>query len=228
MSRILQVRIRHADDARRAEAGGADRVELIGALDDGGMSPALDVVEQVRAATTIEVWVRVRLREGFGTDGGEFTRLRGLAGAYADAGADGLVFGFLNGAGEVDQQVCQALLEEGDLPWAFHRGFDAAFDTDKAWRAVRALPRLDAVMTAGSARDVDHGLDDLLARARREPQVAELIMATGGLQPEHVPWLARVGVRRFAIDAQARPQGSVKAWVDEGLVGSWRSLIDHG
>ena len=51
-------------------------------------------------------------------------------------------------------------------------------------------------------------------------------MAGGGLQAEHVPWLARAGVRKFHIGSGARPQGSWKAYVDPGFVRSWRTLID--
>ena len=51
-------------------------------------------------------------------------------------------------------------------------------------------------------------------------------MAGGGLRPEHVPWLARAGVTAFQIGRPARAQGSYKAYVDEGLVRSWRTLID--
>ena len=86
---------------------------------------------------------------------------------------------------------------------------------------------VDAVATAGSARDVEHGLDDLLARAKDDPNVARLIMADGNLLAEHVPWLLRAGVRQFHLDAQARPGGSWKAYVDEALVRSWRRLLDE-
>ena len=51
-------------------------------------------------------------------------------------------------------------------------------------------------------------------------------MAGGGLKPEHVPWLVRAGVRAFHIGTPARPQGSYKAYVDAGLVHTWRTLID--
>ena len=52
------------------------------------------------------------------------------------------------------------------------------------------------------------------------------MMAGGGLHPEDVPWLARAGVRAFHIGSPARPGGSYKAYVDEGLVRSWRALVD--
>jgi copper homeostasis protein len=226
MSGLLEVIALHPSDAQRAEAGGADRIELCGTLEFGGLSPTPDLVGQVRAATSIQLRVMVRLRDGFGTDGGEATRLRGLIASYADAGADGMVLGFLNGLAEVDLGVCGELVAEWGWPWTFHRAIDAALDLDKAWRALGELPRLDQVLTAGSARGVEHGLDELVARARQDPWAASVIMAGGGLLPEHVPWLARAGVRAFHLGSAVRPQGSYRAYVDEGLVRSWRSLVD--
>ncbi|WP_420175921.1 copper homeostasis protein CutC [Luteococcus sp. OSA5] len=226
MPGLLEVNCLHEHDARRAQEGGADRIELLGTLDGGGMSPEPSLVETVRGAVEIELRPLVRLREGYGTDGGEFTRLLGLVQSYRDAGADGVVFGFLNGYDEVDAEVCLALASELDCPWTFHRAIDHTLDTDKAWRVLPQLPRLDQVFTAGSARDVEHGLDELLARCHADPQVAELVMAGGGLQPEHVPWLARAGVHAFHIGHSARPLGQYKAYVDAPLVQTWRELID--
>jgi len=226
MSGLLEVIALHPADAERAEAGGADRVEVCGSLEDGGMSPTPQLVAQVRRATSIQVRVMVRLREGFGTDGGEAIRLRGLMASYDDAGADGMVLGFLNGLGDVDAAVCAELVGDGTWPWTFHRAVDACLDADRAWAALASLPRLDQVLTAGSARDVEHGLPDLLARAKSDPWSASVMMAGGGLHPDHVPWLARAGVRAFHIGTPARPGGSYKAYVDEALVRSWRTLVD--
>ena len=57
-------------------------------------------------------------------------------------------------------------------------------------------------------------------------RVAQRVVADGGLHADHVPWLARAGVRQFHLDDQVRPGGSRKAYVDEALVRSWRTLID--
>lgn len=226
MAGLLEVIALHAADAERAADGGADRVELVGTMDSDGLSPTPDLVSRVRRAVSIQVRVMLRLRAGFSTDGGEVTRLRGLAAAYLDAGADGIVMGFLTGNWEVDVEVCELLSADGDWPWTFHRAVDAALDTDRAWRQLAQLPRLDQVLTAGSARGVAEGLDDLVDRCAADPDVARLVMAGGGLQPEHVPWLARAGVRSYHIGSPARPQGSWKSYVDAGLVATWRRLVD--
>ena len=134
--------------------------------------------------------------------------------------------GFLNGLGDVDLEVVGALVGDVSLPWTFPRAVDAVLDADRGWRVLLGLPGLDAIATAGSARDVDAGLDALIARAKAEPRAAALMLVGGGLLPEHVPWLLRAGVRQFHLDAQARPGGSWKAYVDAALVRSWRTLLD--
>jgi len=226
MAGTLEVVVLQADDAQRAAEGGADRVELVGSMNEGGLSPEPSLVATVRRATSVRLRVMLRLRGGFGTDGGEATRLKGLASAYMDAGADGIVMGFLNGHSEVDLEVCTELATAGGWPWTFHRAIDSALESHKAWRDVRTLPGLDQVLTSGSARGLKFGLDDLVSRARADRSVAALIMAGGGLAPEHVPWLAQAGIRAFHIGSPARPQRSYKSLVDPALVRSWRMLVD--
>lgn len=223
---MVEVIALHAGDAERAEEGGADRIELVGTMDDGGLSPEPALVDKVRRATSIQIRPMLRLRAGFGTDGGEATRLKGLISSYLDAGADGVVLGFLDGHSRVDVEVVTELVGTGDWPWTFHRAIDHCLDTDKAWATLLGLPRLDQVLTAGSARDVEHGLDDLLVRARSDEKALRLMMAGGGLKAEHVPWLVRAGLRAFHIGSPARPGGSFKAWVDADLVSTWRALVD--
>lgn len=223
---MLEVIALHAADAERAEAGGADRVELLGTMDDDGLSPEPLAVDKARRRTSIQIRPMVRLRGGFSTDGGEVTRLRGLLASYLDAGADGVVLGFLNGHSQVDVEVVTELVGDGSFSWTFHRAVDHCLDVDRAWEALLQLPRLDQVLTAGSARGVEQGLDDLIRRAGADEQVARLIMAGGGLKAEHVPWLVRAGVRAFHIGSPARPGGAFKAYVDADLVGTWRALID--
>ncbi len=222
MTALLEVLALHAADAERAEAGGADRIML---TTPGGLSPEPAVVSQVRRATTVTLRVMLRLREGFSTDGGELVRLQGLLASYRAVGVEGMVVGFLNGHTEIDGAVLQALV--GDVGgWTFDRAVDSCISTDRAWRELRQLPGLDSVHTAGSARGVSDGLDDLVQRARADDFARDVMMAAGGLLPEHVPWLVRAGIRAFHIDTAARPLGSQKAYVDADLVGAWRSVID--
>ena len=226
-SGLLEVIALHPADAEAAEAGGADRLELVGSMEHGGVSCVTATVSAVTRATALPVRVMLRLREDFSTTGGELARLVGLAGDYLAAGAEGVVFGFLNHDLDIDIPVCEAIVDGLDgAPWTFHRAVDSCLDHDRAWRHLRQLEGLDAVLTAGSSLGVAHGLDELTRRAS-DPTAVGLLMAGGGLEPEHVPWLVRAGVRAFHVGSSVRPDRSWdKAYVDPAYVRSWRLLVD--
>ena len=232
MSGLLEVRVLQAADAERAEAGGADRVELVGSVEAGGLSPEPALVGQVRRATELPLRVLVRLRPGYSTDGGELVRLQGLVTSYRAVGADGVVVGFLNAHTEIDVPVVAAVVGDPSTGsgerwgWTFDRAVDSCMSLDRAWRVLKQLPGLDQVLTAGSARGVSEGLDELVHRAETDEFARTKIMAGGELQAEQVPWLVRAGVRAFHLDQAVRPGGSWKAYVDADLVRTWRTLID--
>lgn len=214
-------------DCAGAADGGADRLELLAHPELGGLTPDVDTIRAVRAATTLPLRVRLRLREDYTSTGGELSRLVGLARTLSGEGIDGFSFGFVSPDLDVDLSLTAALAEglEG-APWTFHRAIDQVLNRAHAYRDVRSLPGLDGILTAGSARGVEHGLDDLCREAAADPAVASLIVAGGGLRPEDVPWLARAGVRAFHVGTSVRLGGSAKAYVDAGLVRSWRTLVD--
>ena len=216
-----------AGDMAGAQEGGADRLTVIADVDADGLTPPVNTVREICTASDVPVRVMLRGNDGYSTSGSELTRLQGAAHQMAEAGVDGFVLGFLGPTVEIDVDATLALADElGSMPWTFHRAVDHALDYDKAWQRLRMMPRLDAVLTAGSARGVAAGLDELCRRAADDSYVAGLMMAGGGLQPDHVPWLARAGVRQFHVGPQVRPGGSWKAYVDASMVRSWRTLID--
>lgn len=228
-SPLLEVAVVHERDVAGADEGGADRLFLLASPEEGGRSPEPALVSGVCRETDLPVRVLLRLSEGYTTTGGEMTRLVGLGEDYLSAGAAGVAFGFLDADTEIDTEVCGYLADRlPEVAWTFDRAIDAALSTGRAWRQVAALPGVDAVLSAGSARGLSTGHDELTDRAAADPDVARLLLAGGGLQPEHVPWLARAGVRQFHVGVSVRPGRSwTKAYVDAGHVRAWRLLLDH-
>jgi copper homeostasis protein len=224
---LLEIIALGAGDAVGAQDGGADRLEVVADMDSDGLTPTVEMVRDLKRECDLPLRVMLRANDGFSTSGSELTRLQGAAHQLAEAGADGFVLGFLGPTVEIDVDATLALADEfGGLPWTFHRAVDNALDYDRAWERLRLMPRLDTVLTAGSARGVPAGLDELCRRAADDPVAAGLIMAGGGLQPDHVPWLARAGVRKFHVGSRVRHGGSWKAYVDASTVRSWRTLVD--
>lgn len=226
MAGLLEVVVLTAEDARRAEDGGADRLMVVGGLSGQGTSPEPGAFSRVRQACTLPLRPLLRLREGYRTDGGEVTRLHGLVASYLSEGAEGFVLGFLNGYSQVDVEVVAELTGQAGWPWTFDHAIDRCLDVDEAWQTLQGARGLDQVLTAGSTRGLEAGLEDLIARASRDAAVARLILAGGGLVPEHVAWLGRVGVRSFQVGPQVRPARDFSAAVDPSLVRGWRILLD--
>jgi copper homeostasis protein len=225
---LLEVTVLGPRDVEGARKGGADRLHLVGEGDGtGSLSPEPTLVAAVCRQSDLPVSVLLRLNDSWTTTGGELTRLVGLAEDYLGCGATGVSFGFLDGNLEIDTEVCTHLASSlPGVPWTFHRAVDATLDPRRSWRQLLGLPGLVAVRSAGSPQGMEVGYDDLLSMASADERVAALLMPSGGLQAEHVPWLVRTGVSMFHLDTQVRPGASYKSYVDAGHVRSWRLLVD--
>lgn len=228
---LLEVIALTAEDARAAQDGGADRIEVVADMAADGLTPDPHVVEAMRAATALPMRVMLRANAGFRTTAAELDRLCAAAADLAAAGADGFVFGFLDPSGHVDAGATGKLAAAvGPLPWTFHRAVDHAADTAQAWRAVGDLGTglgggLDTVLTAGAARGVDAGLDTLVRRAAEGSGQAALIMAGGGLRRRHVAVLAAAGIDAFHVGTAVRHAGDWEEPIDPDLVREWRTLV---
>ena len=225
---LLEVVVLHPRDAEAATLGEADRLLALVEPEVGGRSPEPAAVSAILRETDLPVRVLLRLDGGLGTTPDELGRLVGLARDYLTLGVAGVSFGFLDRDLEIDRFTCTTLAHELiGTPWTFHRGFDATLDAGRAWRDVRHLPGLDAVASAGSTRGLASGGNELVRRAASDPAVAALVLASGGLTTEHVPWLIRAGVRQFSLGEEARQDGSwTKAYVAADYVRAWRMLLD--
>jgi copper homeostasis protein len=175
----------------------------------------------------VAVRVVLRLDDGYSTTGADLIRLIGLGEDYLGLGAEGLVFGFLDGDLEIDVETTTTLSRAlPGVPFSFSDSVDATLDPRRSWSRLVRMPCLTSVPTAGSPLGVEAGIDDLLATLASSPDIPRFVMPGRGLRPEHVPWLAHAGVRQWHLDDQARPGGSAKAYVDAGHVRSWRLLVD--
>ncbi|MFB0618693.1 copper homeostasis protein CutC [Streptomyces sp. AGS-58] len=223
---VLEVIALDTEDAVAAQAGGADRLELVTEMAADGLTPSPATVAAIRAAVDIDLRVMLRLADGFAA--GDVTRLAGVAGELRAAGADQFVLGFLDTAGGVDLAAVERVVDALDgCPWTFHRAIDRAADRDALRKHLADLPGLDTYLTAGSATGVDDGLPTLLAEAGRggEPGYTQQILVGGGLRLDHVPRLRAGGLAAFHIGGAARPDGW-RGPVSPDAVTRWRTTLD--
>jgi len=226
---VLEVIALGAEDAIAAQAGGADRLELITDMAADGLTPSVRTFAGIRAAVDIDLRVMLRLTDGFAAGPDEdVERLVRIALEMRDAGAEEFVLGFLDAGGGVDLGVVERLAGELDgCRWTFHRAIDHAADRTALRKQLADLPGLDTYLTAGSAAGVDEGLPTLLAEAahRGEPGYEPQLLVGGGLRLDHVPPLRAAGLDAFHIGGAARPRGWDEP-VSTAAVAEWRAVLD--
>ncbi len=202
-------------DARAAAEGGADRLEVVRAIRDGGLTPALSLVEAIAAETALPLRVMVRENPGFEGPPGERPALRRAAAAFAAAGVDGLVAGFAK-AGALSLDELAPVLEGAPaIPITFHRAFDSLDQPEAAIDVLCAVPFIDRILTSGgegSARERCARLRRYVARAGD----CIVIVAGGGVDDESFALFAREAcVQEIHVGRAARegmdPEGPVSA-----------------
>jgi copper homeostasis protein len=203
------------DDALTAIGNHADRIELNSALELGGLTPSLSVLEAIRRHSAIPVCTMIRPRGfGFCYSAAEYEVMKQDAEKMLAAGADGIVFGFLNKDGTVDEErtaEMTALAHARNKEAVFHKAFDSARDMDEAL-AVLLKCGVDRVLTSGGA-----AYPDLEAGCRRIRRYQEQygsriqLLPGGGVRAHNVQTiLAQTGCRQIHMTAKEnRPDESI-------------------
>ncbi|MFC7905577.1 MULTISPECIES: copper homeostasis protein CutC [Streptomyces] len=223
---VLEVIALGVEDAVAAQAGGADRLELVTDMAADGLTPPVETFTGIRAAVDLDLRVMLRLADGFAV--GDVERVVRAASELRDAGADEFVLGFLDADGSVDLVAMERVVAELDgCRWTFHRAIDRAADRDALRKQLDGMPGLDTYLTAGAAGGVDEGLPTLLAEAARdgEPGYEQRVLVGGGLRLDHVPDLLAAGIDAFHIGGAARPTGWTGP-VSAEAVSTWRTALD--
>ena len=223
---VLEVIALDAEDAVAAQAGGADRLELVTDMAADGLTPSCATFAAIRAAVDIPLRVMLRVADGFAA--GDVGVLVRKARELRAEGADQFVLGFLDRDGHPDLVAVERIVAELEgCNWTFHRAIDRATDRDALRKALADLPGLDTYLTAGSAAGVDDGIPTLLVEAARtgEPGYGPQILVGGGLRLDDLPELLAAGIDAFHIGGAARPGGWAGP-VDVAAVREWRNVLD--
>jgi copper homeostasis protein len=179
VARILEVIVMSSEEAREAEAGGADRLELVRDLASGGLTPEIVVVQEVLESVKIPVRVMVRERASMSAGPAEqLQRLRGLAADLSRLPINGLVLGFIK-EGAVNVEATRHILEAVNVPATFHRAFDEIADPERAITDLKTIPRIDRILTSGGPGTWPERREQLLRwREKSRPEI-ELLVAAG-------------------------------------------------
>src|SRR5687768_16248646 len=109
---LVEVCVGSVADIEAAATAGADRAELCGGLEAGGLTPSLGLVETALAAGRLPIVAMLRPRAGgFAYDRHEFDAMLRDARRFVELGVSGVVFGMFQRQGVVDRARSRELVE---------------------------------------------------------------------------------------------------------------------
>lgn len=169
------------EDARRIEACGADRIELVGALSEGGLTPSYGMIEKVVQAVRIPVNVMIRPHaKSFLYNEEEICIMKKDILISGELGANGVVFGALNEREQISEEVIIELAELcGGLDITFHKAIDESADIIEAITSLSKHPRIKTVLTSGGQGSIADNIPVINKMIERSGHIR--VMAGGGL-----------------------------------------------
>jgi copper homeostasis protein len=226
---LLEVIATTVADAKAAEQAGADRLELITAFGEGGLTPSIGTVEAVVDAVRIPVNVIVRPHSrSFVFDASDYAVMLRDVRAIAAARANGIVIGMLTATGEIDRDGLARAIDAADgLSITFHRAFDEARDLQQAFDALLEFDAVTNVLTSGGAPSVLQAAQTVRALVARAHGSHCTVLAGAGLTVDALAdFVAATGVRAVHFGSGVRVGGTALAPIDAAKVARVRALLD--
>ena len=184
--KLLEVCIDSLASARAAIRGGADRLELCGALALGGLTPYTELLRQIRQESNISIRCLMRPRAGdFLYTPEEIQLMTAQIKELKAAGADGFVIGCLTPEGNLDKDAMIPLIDTADgAGLTMHRCIDVSRDPIQTYLDAKKLG-IDTVLTSGAKSNCLAGLDTIgkLMDMRDQINGPEVLIGAGVKAP---------------------------------------------
>ena len=224
---ILEVIACTVEDAIEAEQGGANRLEIISRFETGGLTPAPDLVREIKANVSLPLRVMLRESEGYNVKNEtEIRRLCSTAREFAEIGVDGIVLGFMRGD-EIDFELTKKILASApNLKATFHHAFEETKNKFAAIENLKNLAQIDRILSHGGSGiwAEKYALLDFYAQSA-QPEIE--ILAGGGVDMEAIKLLRKkTSITEFHTGSAARGGGKVDKSRVEKLVSALKENYD--
>jgi copper homeostasis protein len=219
----LEIIATNAESCLIADQNGATRLEVCTALQVGGLTPSLSLVEYAVEFTKCDVAALIRTREGsFHYSQAEIKIMCEDIRRIRDKGAKAVVVGALTSDGFIDYRAIELFVKAArGMDIAFQRAFDVCQDGDEAIGKLESLG-ICRLLSSGKKSTCVEGLENLKRYAELTTDME--IMPGSGLRSNNIAQVASAcfssyhtsaSEMRFENDASIMPASYVVAKAEE-------------
>ena len=156
---IKEACVETLEQAIAAEKKGANRIELCGRLDLGGITPDRDLIQACLENLNIPIKAMIRPRGGdFVYNESEINQMLIDIKMCLDLGIPELVMGALHRDNTIDVDTMMRLSANvGTAPVTFHKAIDETKDYKRAIENLKEIPQVKYILTSGLATTAMEG-----------------------------------------------------------------------
>lgn len=196
----LEIAVDNFESAIRAAKNGAHRLELCSALSEGGLTPSVGFLKELKTelknlGSNTLVFCMLRPRGGYDfqyTDREMAIIINDMELLQAN-GADGFVFGALNPDNSgINEEQCKRVIEQANgLPVTFHRAFDVTKEDSIPKTMEDAINvGFQRILTSGHETSAECGINEITELVEKYgDRIA--IMPGGGITTENAENILR-------------------------------------
>lgn len=196
------------EDTIQAQELGADRVELVSAMLEGGLTPSYGTIKNVLESAKIPVQIMVRPHGyGFVFNESDSKIIKDDITMIQKLGGNRIVFGAVTVDGQIDEELLKKIIEIApDIDISFHRAFDLVSSQTEAYKTLSNYKNVKRILTSGGADKALDAADKLrdLVNLSKELNGPEILIGSG-VSPDNLKELHQaIGANEYHIGSGVR------------------------
>lgn len=227
---MLEIIATCAGDVEKIVAGGGQRIELVSALSEGGLTPSKALIEYALAvADKIPVMVMIRPHAmGFVYSAADISIMEKDIETAITCGAHGVVLGALTEQGVVDQKALdRLLLHTKGKSVTFHKAIDQTSDPVASLKIIMSYP-FDRVLTSGGPGKIMDNVN-VLKKMVDTGRGKVTILAGGGITIKNVSAIIKhTEVAEIHVGTAVRDGFVPFSPIVPSLIEEFSKQINHG
>src|SRR5690554_2668677 len=186
---MIEIIATNADEAKIIEKLRADRVELVTAFSEGGLTPSYGIIESTVKAVNIPVNVMIRPQPvSFVYSLEEVKVMKKDIQVVKSLGANGVVLGILTPDKKINEELLAELIAEcTGLEVTFHKAIDHVPNLVKAVTTLAKYKQITNILTAGGLNNITNNIQRIKEMIAVKKDLK--IMLGGGLNFENIKTL---------------------------------------